>query len=69
MAGSVELTGEAAPTRAVGFEAAVADPAVFDAVTATTSVEPTSFELAVYVALVAPAIGEHDPPPLLQRFH
>ena len=46
-----------------------AEPAVFDAVTLTIRVEPTSAVTSVYVEPVAPPIGEHEPPELLQRDH
>jgi hypothetical protein len=39
--------GEAAATATVAAEAAVAEPPLFDAVTATRSVEPTSLLCAV----------------------
>src|SRR5579871_3372633 len=44
-------------TTAVGLELAEAEPAPFDAVTTTSTVEPTSLETSVYVDAVAPAIG------------
>ncbi len=54
-------------TTAVGSEFAVAEPAVFVAVTATRSVWPTSADASVYAAVVAPAIAVQAPPPLSQR--
>ena len=46
IAGSVEFDGAALDTVGVAVETAVALPAEFDAVTATTSVEPTSADVA-----------------------
>jgi hypothetical protein len=46
IAGSAVLLGVAAPTVAVGLDADVAEPPLFEAVTATTSVEPTSPDVA-----------------------
>ena len=46
-----------------------ADPAEFVAVTPTAIVEPTSAVTSVYVELVAPLIGAHEPPPESQRDH
>jgi hypothetical protein len=49
--------GTIGATFAVGADVAVAKPTVFVAVTATTSVEPTSALVSLYVVAVAPATG------------
>lgn len=54
-------------TTGVAAEVAVAEPALFEAVTVTRMVEPTSAEAAAYVAAVAPEIGLQFPPELAQR--
>ena len=54
-------------TTAVAAEVAVAEPAMFEAVTVTRMVEPASAEAAAYVADVAPEIGLQFPPELAQR--
>ncbi|OGT77369.1 MAG: hypothetical protein A3I78_11115 [Gammaproteobacteria bacterium RIFCSPLOWO2_02_FULL_56_15] len=56
-------------TTDVGADAAVAEPAEFDAVTATRSVLPISAGPRRYVALVAPLMLAQLAPPLLQRSH
>jgi hypothetical protein len=43
-------------TTSVGFAVAVAEPALFDAVTWTRSVDPTSALVSVRVEVVAPAM-------------
>jgi hypothetical protein len=42
---------------------------LFDAVTVKSNVDPTSAELAVYEAPVAPATGMQEATALVQRFH
>jgi hypothetical protein len=59
----------AAATIPVGSDEADDEPAPFDAVTSTRTVEPTSADANVYVLPVAPAISEQFPPPALQRRH
>jgi hypothetical protein len=59
----------AACTTAVCADVAVADPAEFDAVTATRIVEPTSAETSVYAAAVAPEILTQFAPEESQRCH
>ena len=54
-------------TTAVAAEVAVAEPALFVAVTVTRMVEPASAEAAVYVTDVAPEIGVQFPPEVAQR--
>jgi hypothetical protein len=49
---------------AVAAEVAVAEPALFEAVTVTRMVEPASAVAAVYVAAVALEIGVQLPPEL-----
>jgi hypothetical protein len=56
-------------TTAVGDEFATAEPALFDAVTATATVEPTSFAESEYVVAVAPAIGAQFVPDAPHRCH
>ena len=52
---------------AVAAEVAVAEPALFEAVTVTRMVEPASVEAGEYVAAVALEIGVQLPPELVQR--
>ena len=59
----------ACTTAEAADETGPADPAGFDPVTPTTRVDPTSAPTNVYVELVAPPIGTHDPPELSQRDH
>ena len=60
----------AACTTAVAAElTGPAEPALFDPVTPTTSVDPTSAPTTVYVEPVAPPIGTQDPPELSHRDH
>ena len=59
----------AAVTTAVGADDAVLDPTLFDAVTATRNVEPTSAFTAVYPDDVAPAISAQPAPAESQRRH
>jgi hypothetical protein len=59
----------AAVTTPVAAEEADDEPALFDAVTTTRIVEPTSADANVYVLPVAPAISEQFPPPASQRRH
>jgi hypothetical protein len=56
-------------TSAVGSEFAVPEPLLFDAVTATRSVLPTSPAVGEYVELVAPPIELQPFPELSQRSH
>ena len=71
--GGVEFAGGVAAgawTTAVAAElTGPAEPAVFDAVTATTIVDPTSAATSVYVDPVCPAIALHELPELSQRNH
>lgn len=63
--GAVDPPGDPPPppldggavTTAVGEEVATAEPFLFDAVTATAIVEPTSFAESEYVVAVAPSMG------------
>jgi hypothetical protein len=59
----------AAVTTPVAADVAEEEPALFDAVTSTRTVEPTSPAVNVYVVPVAPAMSEQFPPPALQRRH
>ena len=56
-------------TIAVGADAALAEPAEFEAVTRTTSVEPTSAVWARYDGEFAPERPEQLPPAESQRSH
>jgi hypothetical protein len=56
-------------TTAEGAETAVAEPAAFEAVTATRMVEPTSAEVSVKEVEVAAATSAQAPPEELQRRH
>jgi hypothetical protein len=67
--GAAVLTGGAAATTAVAADAAVVVPAVFDAVTATTSVLPISAPTAEYVDAVAPGMAVQFAPAASQRRH
>jgi hypothetical protein len=58
-----------AVTTPVAAEEADDEPALFDAVTATRTVEPTSPARMTYVVPVAPAMSEQVPPPASQRRH
>jgi hypothetical protein len=60
---------EAAATVVVGALVALAEPIALVAVTETESELPTSVVVTVYEAVVAPAIGPHELPAELQRFH
>src|SRR5262249_28444774 len=53
---------DAGSASTVAVEAAVADPAPFEAVTTTRSSRPKSVSLGVYVADVAPAMAAQVPP-------
>ena len=57
----------AATTTAVVADGAFTEPAAFDAVTSTRSVEPASASTATYVVPAAPLIVAHAAPELLQR--
>jgi hypothetical protein len=59
----------AAVTTPVAADEADDDPALFDAVTSTRTVEPTSADANVYVLPVAGAMSEQFPPPVSQRRH
>src|SRR5262245_17825168 len=59
----------AGPTAAVCPDGIAAEPATFDAVTRTRSVEPTSDSTGVYPLDVAPMIRAHVPPAESQRSH
>ena len=61
-AGAPELAGAVGTTAAVGADDALVDPAESVAVTATTSVLPTSAAEAVYVAAVADAMSLQPAP-------
>ena len=50
-------------------ETGPAEPALFDPVTPTPSVDPTSAPTTVYVEPVAPPIGTHEAPELSHRDH
>jgi hypothetical protein len=50
-------------------ELALLEPAEFDAVTVTRSVDPTSPDITVYDCPLAPAMSLHDPPLESQRRH
>jgi hypothetical protein len=60
--GTLESAGATACTTAVGAELAELEPAPFDAVTTTSSVEPTSPGPSWYVGPVAPATGAQFAP-------
>jgi hypothetical protein len=59
----------AAATTPVADEEADEEPALFDAVTATRTVEPTSADVSVYVAEAAGTMSTQPPPPESQRRH
>jgi hypothetical protein len=59
----------AASTIDVGAEVAALEPVLFEAVTPTRSVLPTSSSISVYVLLFAPGITTQLPPVLSQRSH
>jgi hypothetical protein len=63
------FVGGRAWTTPVAVETAVLDPAVFDAVTSTATVEPTSADPRVYVAAVAPEMSAQPAPCVSQRCH
>jgi hypothetical protein len=65
--GGDAFDGATPVTVEVGAETAVALPALFVAVTATTSVAPTSAGVTAYVDEVAPEIGVHAPEPSHRR--
>jgi hypothetical protein len=65
----VTTLGVTPATVAVAAEAADADPDVFDAVTTSLIVDPTSGEPTVYVAAVAPLISAQLAPLWSQRRH
>jgi hypothetical protein len=65
----VEVDVGAVATSAVCAETAVAEPPLFDAVTAARSVDPTSPLPSAYEADDAPLTFEHAPPLLSQRRH
>ena len=75
MAGSAVFAGGdagaegAGATTADALLVAEAEPPLFDAVTFTRSVRPTSSTPSVYVAAVAPPIEAQLAPPLSQRRH
>jgi hypothetical protein len=58
-----------AVTTPVAAEDADDEPALFDAVTNTRTVEPASADVNVYVLPVAAAMSEQFPPPASQRRH
>jgi hypothetical protein len=66
--GGAMFTGAELTTADLG-EVAVADPELLAAVTVTLSVEPASAATAMYVAALAPTIGEQFAPALSQRNH
>ena len=71
-AGATVITGGVlllAPTRPFGAEVALAHPAALQAVMADRIVSPTSPDPSVYALEVAPPIGEHDAPCVLQSCH
>jgi hypothetical protein len=59
----------AGPMSAVGSETAADVPRLLEAVTTTSSVEPTSDATVRYVELMAPGIGEQPAPEALHRCH
>jgi hypothetical protein len=59
----------AAVTTPVAAEEADDEPALFDAVTSTRTVEPTSADANVYVCALAPAISAQLAPAESQRRH
>src|ERR1700689_3209474 len=56
-------------TTVVAVEFALADPAVFEALTTTRRVAPMSLSVGAYVLLLAPVMSWHSPPDSLQRCH
>jgi hypothetical protein len=69
MLGAAVLAGAGGTTTAVGAEREVADPLAFEAVTATTRLEPTSVALSVYVLAVPRGVPLQDAPVVLQAYH
>jgi hypothetical protein len=67
--GGDEFAGGDAPTTAVGADVAVLEPALFDAVTTTRIVDPTSAADAAYDEPVAPGVAAQLAPPASQRCH
>ena len=67
-AGAAGGAGAGATTE-VGVEVALCEPFLFDAVTATRIVEPTSAFPSLYVVEVAPATRLHAFPVRSQRSH
>jgi hypothetical protein len=59
----------AATTTADGADEADPEPTEFEAVTATTNVDPLSAATAVYDCPVAPAMSPQFAPPLSHRRH
>ena len=59
----------AAVTTPVAAEEADDEPTLFDAVTRTRTVEPTSADVNVYVAEAAGTMSTQQPPPASQRRH
>ena len=67
--GPTVFAGGAGATVEVGDDVATDEPSVFDAVTTTRTVEPTSLFASAYVLTAAPEMLLQLPPEVLQSSH